>query len=131
VDLNLEKRAMALILSLIEQQAVQAVQDVSIGGLLPTLLEMTFEHEIGLQLRTADLASELRLDERFFGETGGTYIVAYRPDQEEALQTRCVGTVDWIPLGATVDGFELTLDEQASIPLAPLKTLWSQTLAIL
>jgi phosphoribosylformylglycinamidine synthase len=131
VDLNLEKRAMALVLSLIEQQAVHAVQDVSIGGLLPTLLEMTFEHEVGLNLTTADLEGTLRLDERLFGETGGTYIVAYRPDQEEALQSRCINIVDWIPLGATVDGFELTLDQQSPMPLAPLKTLWSQTLAIL
>ncbi|WP_373531880.1 phosphoribosylformylglycinamidine synthase subunit PurL [Vampirovibrio sp.] len=132
VDLNHEKRAMDLVLSLIEHQHIQAVQDVSIGGLLPTLLEMTFEHEVGLELKISDLAPELRLEERLFGETGGTYIVAYRPDQEEALKARCGEMMDWMPLGHTVDGFTLILDQQQpAIPLAPLKTLWSQTLAIL
>ncbi len=131
VNLNQEKLAMKLVLSLIENNEVQAVQDVSIGGLLPTLLEMTFEREVGLELNTSVLESTFRLDEKLFGETGGTYILAYRPDQEEAVRERCGDQMDFLPLGHTIAGFELKLDQQPALPIAPYKTLWSETLAIL
>lgn len=136
VNLNQEKEAMQQVLSLIGNREVQAVQDVSIGGLLPTLLEMTFEREVGLSLDTSLLDSQFRLDEKLFGETGGTYILAYRPEQEEAVRKRCGDKMDFIPLGQTIEPFELKLnepgfDQQPALPLAPLKTLWSDTLAIL
>jgi phosphoribosylformylglycinamidine synthase len=131
VDLNHEKRAMQLILSLIDQGQVQAVQDVSIGGLLPTLLEMTFEHEVGLSLNMTDLNDGLRLDETCFGESGGTYIVAYRPDQEEPIKAACGASLGFIPLGRTTTEFQLQLNQQEPIAIAPIQTLWSQTLAIL
>ncbi len=131
VDLNHEKRAMQLILSLIDQGQVQAVQDVSIGGLLPTLLEMTFEHEVGLALNVTDLSDGLRLDETYFGESGGTYVVAYRPDQEALIKAACGEALSFIPIGQTVPGFQLKLNQQEPIAIAPIQTLWSQTLAIL
>lgn len=131
VDLNQEVRAMQLVRSLIGDQMIEAVQDVSIGGLLTTLLEMTFHHEVGLALCTKALAGQFRLDECLFGETGGTYIVAYHPDQEEAFQALCGDRMDWIPIGRTVDGFKLTIDDGPSLELAAYKTLWSETLACL
>lgn len=131
VNLNQEKQAMKLVLSLIENSEVQAVQDVSIGGLLPTLLEMTFEREVGLELNTSVLGSQLRLDETLFGETGGTYILAYHPNREEAIRARCGEQMDFLPIGQTVAAFELKLDQQAPLSIAPYKTLWSETLAIL
>lgn len=129
VDLKQEDRAMKLVLSLIDQQLVEAVQDVSIGGLLPTLVEMAFQHELGIAFNRSALAGQHRLDECLFGETGGTYIVAYHPDQEEAFQALCGEKMDWIPIGRTTDGFHLVVDDQPPIALAPLKALWSQTLA--
>jgi phosphoribosylformylglycinamidine synthase len=131
VDLNHEKVGMDLILSLIQQQHVAAVQDVSIGGLLTTLLEMTFQASVGVALSTESLQAGHRLDECLFGETAGTYIVAYRPEQEAALRRQCTGSNQFIPLGETISAFELRLDQQPAIPLQPLKDRWSQTLAVL
>jgi phosphoribosylformylglycinamidine synthase II len=131
VDLALETQCQTLILSLIEEGQLQAVQDVSLGGLLPTLLEMGFNHELGFELNLAHVSPALRLDERLFGETAGTYIVAYRPEQQAAVQERCSEGVSFIPLGRTIDQFELKLDRQSTIDLRPLKQRWSDTLAIL
>jgi phosphoribosylformylglycinamidine synthase subunit PurL len=132
VDLNHEKRAMEFILKLIEHQQVVAVQDVSIGGLLTTLLEMTFDHEVGVELGVAELRNQFRLDECLFGETAGTYIVAYRPEEENTLRQQCGDALQFVPLGKTIPQFDLRLDEQEQpIPLQPLKDLWSQTLAVL
>jgi phosphoribosylformylglycinamidine synthase len=139
-DLNHEKRCLDLILSLIEQQQVAAVQDVSLGGLLVTLAEMTFANEVGVTVDTDALmqnatesgkAGNLRIDELLFGETAGTYLVAYRPDQEESIKARCGEQISFVPLGGTIKQFELRLDGQSAIPLQSLKDLWSNTLAIL
>lgn len=131
IDLNHEIAAMTIIQDLIRTKAVVAVQDLSIGGLLPTLLEMTFERSVGLDISTDGLPESLRLDERLFGETGGTYLIAYRPEKEEDVRNRFPEAQAFIPLGQTIPQFELRLDNQNTLPLQPLKALWSQTLAIL
>jgi phosphoribosylformylglycinamidine synthase len=163
VDLNHEKRAMELILSLIDEQRLVAVQDVSLGGLLPTVLEMAFVGETGLEididrLRAAEseqglkpetgpgstpgpgepekLAGQaLRLDELLFGETGGTYIVAYHPETETLLRERCGGQMAFIPFGRTLDAFELRLiglpEAPPPLSLASLKNCWLQPLGVL
>lgn len=130
-DLNHEVRCMDLILKLIRGQQVLAVQDVSMGGLLPTLVEMTFAKEIGLQLELDILLHQAsrRLDETFFGETAGTYLLAYRPEQASAIREACGEQMAFVPLGRTVEAFELTLNQQSPLALSPLKQCWSTTLA--
>lgn len=148
VDLNHEKRAMELILDLIGEQRLAAVQDISLGGLLPTVLEMAFIGEKGLEIdieslkasgaeqRLQSQAETSRLDELLFGETGGTYIVAYRPEMEASLRERCEEQMAFIPFGRTVDAFELRLKglaEEASLTLSltALKSRWQQPLGVL
>jgi phosphoribosylformylglycinamidine synthase II len=132
VDLSVELAAISIVLSLIADQVVEAVQDVSLGGLLPTLLEMGFAREVGFALDLTGLSPDLRLDERLFGETAGTYIVACRSTQLEQIRQRCGDTVDFIPIGRTISEFDLR-SEFSTVPiaLAPLKQSWSETLAVL
>jgi phosphoribosylformylglycinamidine synthase subunit PurL len=138
VDLNQEKRTMALILEVIGNKQVAAVQDVSLGGLLPTLLEMAFGGETGLTLsldsllNTGSEQGANRLDKLLFGETGGTYIVAYTPDQEAAIQACCEKSqIPLIPIGKTTERFELQLDDCPPLPLTSLKASWLQPMATL
>ncbi len=134
-DLNHEVRALRVILDLIAKQRVTAVQDVSLGGLLTTLIEMTFAHEVGVTLSTdslrQDATADFRTDECLFGETAGSYIVAYRAENEQALRDACGDAIRFVPLGQTTSEFALTLDQQTPIALHPLKDLWSNTLAVL
>lgn len=129
VDLNHEKRAMAKVLQMIQEQYVAAVQDVSMGGLLPTLLEMVFDAEIGLQLALTAEELGIRLDELLFGETAGSYIVAYRPEQEHALKNLCGDEFSWRALGQTVLEPKLTLSSGVELPLEFLREAWRKPLA--
>ncbi|HEY9745838.1 MAG TPA: phosphoribosylformylglycinamidine synthase subunit PurL [Oculatellaceae cyanobacterium] len=134
VDLNSEFAAMQSILKMIREQKVQAVQDVSLGGLLVTLSEMAFAKEVGVKLslsalRAASLTEAPRLDEVLFGETAGTYVVAYRPDMEPELKASCGSGVAFAPFGETVQDFSLQLDEASPIDLKPVKEIWSSRLA--
>lgn len=132
VDLNHEMRAMQAVRKLIREQHVQAVQDVSLGGFLTTLSEMTFEHEVGVEIsldavKQITIGENIRLDELLFGETAGTYVLAYRPEQEAALRELCGDALALTPIGQTVAPFVLKLDTQ-SIDLKSLKECWSNRL---
>jgi phosphoribosylformylglycinamidine synthase II len=143
VDLNQEKRAVALVRQWIAEQRVQALQDVSLGGFLPTLLEMAFagEQKIGLQV-TLDMLSvdgqaasstSRRLDELLFGESGGSYLVAYPAEAEAGLkidaeEARCA----FLPFGETKAEPTLTITHQGqsqSWPLEPFEHSWRHSLA--
>ena len=142
VDLKHEKRAVELVLQAIQTGCVSAVQDVSLGGLLPTLLEMAFLGQTGVVCHTAALMAALpdraatdpqRLDALCFGETGGTYILAYTSDQEAALcsliEAQGADAMMFLPLGHTMSDYELRLpDWNLTMPLAPLEACWRQAL---
>ncbi len=135
VSLADEVALMQVILRLIQSGQVNSVQDVSLGGLLTTLIETTFAHNLGFELQT--LPEYARLDEVLFGETNGSYLISYAPEQETAIQALCqelcqelsgAGIV-LVPLGTVLP--EPTLNLLGThIPLAPLKTAWRTTLAL-
>ena len=129
VDLNHEKRCMDLILKLIADGLVANVQDVSIGGALPTLLEMLFDAGLGVELDLAGLQPDRRLDERLFGETNGTYWLAYPADKEEAIQAACGEEIAFQPVGIVIAKPELHWSLTPPISLEPLRESWSTTLA--
>ncbi len=129
-----EKALHGLILSLIREQKIASVQDVSMGGLLTTLIECTFSlgldaerSELGLDL-TLGVLKEGRLDAVLFGETNGSYIVSYAPEQEAAVQAACQSVkTSFVPLGQVTDQPILKLDGR-TISLETAFNAWRTTL---
>jgi phosphoribosylformylglycinamidine synthase len=74
VDLGLEKRNAAFVRDLIARGLVNAVHDVSEGGLLCAAVEMAMASGVGLRTTAAMSAGD------FFGETQGCYLVAIPAD---------------------------------------------------
>jgi phosphoribosylformylglycinamidine synthase len=65
---------------LIKSELVNAVHDVSDGGLFVTLVEMSIPRDLGFDIVTD---SEIREDAYLFGEGQGRVVVAVNEDQEE------------------------------------------------
>lgn len=127
-NLTIEKDSMKFILAAIKNAQVLAVQDVSIGGLLPTLVEMAFHQEVGLNLSSQALPKNIRTDECWFGETSGSYIIAFEPGDAEALEAACQDRLSFIPLGETCEkAFNLCLDTGKLASLDAIKAAWSKT----
>ncbi|MEM0950558.1 MAG: phosphoribosylformylglycinamidine synthase subunit PurL [Cyanobacteria bacterium P01_H01_bin.74] len=137
VNVAYEAKAIALLLSLIDARQVVAVQDVSLGGVLPTLLEMAFFNEAGLDCSQNQLSSLLaersnsgknqRLDLKWFGETACSYIIAYEAGQEEPIwQAAEKAGLSFARLGETTnDHFALKLTaEVPPIDLHAIKQQW-------
>jgi len=144
-DLNHEKRAVDLVLSWIENQQVQALQDLSMGGLLPTLVEMSISSAqcVGIQADLDTLKTSLsieesplsRLDELVFGESSGTYLVAYKADQEAVLKTTSEeAQCSFVPFAETIADSTLKLTyagQDQDFSLSLLKDAWQGTLSSL
>jgi phosphoribosylformylglycinamidine synthase subunit PurL len=89
VSLNDEVLMKDVILQLIRSDSLSAVQDVSLGGLLCTLVEMTFAHQVGLNLNLQGLLSAfpaLSWQTLLFGETNGCYLIGYDASAKNSIE---------------------------------------------
>lgn len=130
VDLATEARLADFITQiLVPQKLLNSLQDVSSGGLLPTLVESCFTFRKALQGVSLDLTPLLqavpRLDLAIFGETHGSYLITASPEAFAQIETLARDAdLDLITLGhtqASDDGITLSLGEQrVCIALTPL-----------
>ncbi len=103
VDLQLERKRGEEVCALVRAQAVNAVHDISDGGLLVALAEMALAGGIGVQLN-------VELDSaQAFGEDQGRYIVTSPPGIDPPGATR-LGTVG----GETIADVPLAVLREAS-----------------
>jgi phosphoribosylformylglycinamidine synthase len=79
-DLDKEYAMQHMVKGLIQNELVNAVHDVSDGGLFVTLVEMSMPRELGFDIETD---SEVREDAYLFGEGQGRVVVSVSEDQEE------------------------------------------------
>lgn len=130
VDLESEARLADFITQdLAPQKLLNSLQDLSSGGLLPTLVESCFNFRSVSQGVSLDLTPLLqavpRLDLAIFGETHGSYLLTASPEAFAQIQTLAKDAdLELITLGhtqASDDGITLSLgDQRVSIPLTPL-----------
>ncbi|WP_066662383.1 MULTISPECIES: phosphoribosylformylglycinamidine synthase subunit PurL [unclassified Sphingomonas] len=110
VDLKAEKRTGDFIRDMITRGLVNAVHDVSDGGVAVTLAEMALASGIGA---TIDQAQPFGIAGSFFGEDQGLYIVTV-PDEAltEFLSAAAAADVPADPMGRTIkDRLIFELDE--------------------
>jgi phosphoribosylformylglycinamidine synthase II len=120
VDMADEIKAGNLIRSLIREDKVRTVHDVSDGGLLVTVAEMALAGGIGVQLFPYE--GKLPVHAAWFGEDQGRYVVEATPELAEeiierarllALPARVVGMVG---------GEALSLRNETALAVVDLRT---------
>ncbi|PIR48763.1 phosphoribosylformylglycinamidine synthase subunit PurL [Candidatus Peregrinibacteria bacterium CG10_big_fil_rev_8_21_14_0_10_55_24] len=90
-DLAQASREIKLVTTLIERGFARACHDISDGGLLLTLLEMTLPQRkcggtIGMTVDIGRLESSLRSDTILFSETGG-FVLEVAPEDRETIES--------------------------------------------
>lgn len=94
---------------LIAECLVNAVHDISDGGLYVSLIEMSMSRGLGFDI-VSD--ADIRLDAFLFGEGQGRVVVSVTEEQEEAFVEYMVATgVNMTLLGHVTKG-KLQIDEQ-------------------
>jgi phosphoribosylformylglycinamidine synthase subunit PurL len=108
-DLEKEFQMQQAVKGLIAEGLVNAVHDISDGGLYVSLIEMSMSRGLGFDI-VSD--ADIRLDAFLFGEGQGRVVVSVTEEQEEAFVEYMVATgVNMTLLGHVTKG-KLQIDEQ-------------------
>jgi len=119
VDLADEIKAGNLVRTLIRESKVRAVHDVSDGGMLVAIAEMALAGWLGVQLFPYE--GKLPAHAAWFGEDQGRYVLEVAPAVAEELIERARLLALPARVVGRVSGLELTLKDEASLPLADLR----------
>jgi phosphoribosylformylglycinamidine synthase len=119
VDLADEIKAGNLVRSLIREGKVEAVHDVSDGGLLVALAEMALAGRIGVQLFPYE--GKLPAHAAWFGEDQGRYVAEASPELAEEVIERARLLALPARVVARVGGQGITLRGETELPLAELR----------
>ncbi|MCX8164470.1 MAG: phosphoribosylformylglycinamidine synthase subunit PurL, partial [Aquificaceae bacterium] len=130
VDLEKEKRLHDLIVRLVEEDIVKSSHDVSLGGLLITLLECLFDTDLGLDVQ---LFMEGRLDFFLFSENPTLLVVSVDKDKTEVLRDMVESYgLDWLFLGRVKEDGLFTITNNGEKVLEErvkeLNQLWERAL---
>jgi phosphoribosylformylglycinamidine synthase len=119
IDLASERRAGDFVRALIESGRVDTVHDVSDGGLLVALAEMSLAGDVGADIGIAGLPDAIPF---FFGEDQGRYILTASPEEADRIagELRHAGIVHAI-IGKTIAAKVLRVEREGEIALSELR----------
>jgi phosphoribosylformylglycinamidine synthase len=101
-DLDKEFQLHELIMSLIENEYVESIHDISEGGLFTTLLEKSFNRILGFDVRSEN---SLRKDSFWFGEGQSRVVVTVAENDSKNLRKYLEqSNINYIQLGKVTDG---------------------------
>jgi phosphoribosylformylglycinamidine synthase len=125
-DLDQEYAMQHVLKGLIKHELVNAVHDVSDGGIYITLVEMSIPRNLGFDIVTD---SEIREDAFLFGEGQGRAIVSVNEEKEsEFLEFMVDSGVNFTLLGHVTKG-KLMVDDEHYGFIAEVKDLYNNALA--
>ena len=124
-DLDKEFDMQATVQLLIKEKLVNAVHDVSDGGLYVTLVEMSLPGNLGFDIVTD---SEIRVDAFLFGEGQGRVVATVTEDDEDAfIEFMLTQNVNMTLLGHVTKG-KMQIDEEHFGFIAEAKEIYNNAL---
>jgi len=132
INLENEKEIIDIILKLNEEKLITAAHDISDGGLLPTICEMLFKNNLGIDLNLPDLLSkkdskDILLHSWCFGEDQGRVIVATKNLNKVKLLLKKYN-IKFFILGKVNSSSNLNIKNVTTISINDIKNLYENTL---
>ena len=132
INLENEKEIIDIILKLNEEKLLTAAHDISDGGLLPTICEMLFKNNLGIDLNLPDLLSkkdskDILLHSWCFGEDQGRVIVATKNLNKVKLLLKKYN-IKFFILGEVNSSSNLNIKNVTTISISDIKNLYENTL---
>jgi phosphoribosylformylglycinamidine synthase II len=132
IDLAKEKAIIDTILTLNQEKLLTAAHDISDGGLLPSICEMLFKNNLGINLNIPEALSnknsrDILLHSWCFGEDQGRIIVATNDlDKVKLLLNK--NSIDYYTLGKVNSSSNLNVKNITTISIKDVKSLYENTL---
>ena len=132
INLANEKKVIDIILTLNDERLLTAAHDISDGGLLPTICEMLFKNNLGMDLNLPDLllqkdSKDILLHSWCFGEDQGRVIIATK-DLNKVKLVLEKNNIDFFILGEVNSSSNLNIKNVTTISINDIKDLYENTL---
>jgi len=132
INLENEKEIIDIILKLNEEKLLTAAHDISDGGLLPTICEMLFKNNLGMDLNLPDLllqkdSKDILLHSWCFGEDQGRVIIATKDLNKVKLLLKKYN-IKFFILGEVNSSSNLNIKNVTTISINDIKNLYENTL---
>ena len=132
IDLAKEKAIIDTILTLNQEKLLTAAHDISDGGLLPSICEMLFKNNLGINLNIPEALSnknsrDILLHSWCFGEDQGRIIVATN-DLDKVKLLLSKNSIDYYTLGKVNSSSNLNVKNITTISIKDVKSLYENTL---
>ncbi|MBU0578219.1 phosphoribosylformylglycinamidine synthase subunit PurL [Patescibacteria group bacterium] len=137
-DFEQAKNEIYTVIDAIDSGLLESCHDISEGGLLVTLAEMTMPHprfgggELGLDIDLSETGKDLKTYQKAFAETGG-FAVEVKPENVDKFKEICENyNLTPINLGTVIADSTFTVkdgDQVISQPLSKLQDTWLNSLA--
>ena len=132
INLANEKKVIDIILTLNDERLLTAAHDISDGGLLPTICEMLFKNNLGMDLNLPDLllqkdSKDILLHSWCFGEDQGRVIIATKDLNKVKLLLE-KHNIDFFILGEVNSSSNLNIKNVTTISINDIKDLYENTL---
>ena len=132
IDLAKEKVIIDTILTLNQEKLLTGAHDISDGGLLPSICEMLFKNNLGINLNIPEALSsksskDILLHSWCFGEDQGRIIVATN-DLDKVKLFLNKNSIDYYTLGKVNSTSNLNVKNITTISIKDIKDLYENTL---
>ena len=138
-DFSEVKKQLDMVIDGVDQELIVSCHDISEGGLMVTLAEMTMPHprfgggDLGLNVDLFETGEGLEFHQKAFSETGG-FVVEVSPEKAEAFKNLCQkNTLGFFELGKVTDHSSFVVsdggEEKINQPLSTLQDAWLNSLA--
>ncbi|MHA1816122.1 MAG: phosphoribosylformylglycinamidine synthase subunit PurL [Candidatus Heimdallarchaeaceae archaeon] len=129
-DKQNEEASRKAIESLNQLGYIKSCHDLSNGGLITALAEMTFENKIGVKLNLSnnDTFKKLKPEEFLFAETPSRYLIEIPSEHIENATKIIEGKVSFDIIGKTVDEPIIEIENYISLEIEKMKNAWNKAI---
>lgn len=138
VDFKQAQNEIYAVIDGIDEGVIESCHDISEGGLLITLSEMTMPHprngggDLGMKIDLSGVGEELKTYQKLFSETGG-FVCEVKPENIEKFETICEKySSNIIEIGEVIGDSNFVVtdgDEVVNKPLSELQDAWLNSLS--
>ena len=127
-----EKTSMKAIHLLNEASLIESCHDISNGGIIVALAEMTFERSIGASIALENLSSakDISHEELLFSESPSRYLIEINPKNVEKMKKILQkNNVFYKILGRTLEIPHIEIEEIGSFKIKEIKMKWERAIS--
>ena len=126
-----EQQARRAIEILNESGLIQSCHDISNGGLITSLTEMTLEKNIGFELSSDEIlwTEDFSMEQFLFAETPSRYLVEILPEKLEEVKSKINSSVEFSIIGKTISQPEIRINDELKFTVNDLKEVWSKAIS--